>query len=424
MSNVFELAKSINMQDIYYKYSGLNSTINKGVCLCPFHDDNKPSMGINDEVYHCFVCNAKGNGITFVSQKLGLTPKGAAIQICKDFGIEYTDTYQDNIVRKNKEYYSVYDKVSKFFRFQLLVGDCKDYFTNRGISKEVQEEYFLGYCPEYFMNQTTKTLVKFRDIIYGFFPDISKDKLDSFGLYNSLGDCVFAGRYIFTLFDSEGRPVGFAGRAVGDKQPKYLNTKVNEVFTKKDNLYNYHNALYCDEVFVVEGYMDALSAIACGFKNVVAVMGASICIEFIKCLKDKNIILALDNDDAGGLGMAKTIYAYKNIKFLKLEFEGVKDFNEYLIKDKESFIKLLSHPKIIPGVYYWILYYMHSMDISKLENRSMVERGLSILIGANEVEYLCKYPKNVLYLPSERDWFWKKFNRYIKKEGNKNGSTK
>ena len=37
-------------------------------CLCPFHDDNNPSLSINNEkgLYHCFSCNAGGNTIKFV----------------------------------------------------------------------------------------------------------------------------------------------------------------------------------------------------------------------------------------------------------------------------------------------------------------------------------------------------------------------
>ena len=40
-------------------------------CTCPFHDDNKPSFGINLETgaYQCFACDAKGSITDFVAQK-------------------------------------------------------------------------------------------------------------------------------------------------------------------------------------------------------------------------------------------------------------------------------------------------------------------------------------------------------------------
>jgi len=37
-------------------------------CVCPFHDDKNPSMGLSDDkgLYNCFSCGASGNTITFV----------------------------------------------------------------------------------------------------------------------------------------------------------------------------------------------------------------------------------------------------------------------------------------------------------------------------------------------------------------------
>ena len=39
----------------------------KGRCLCPFHEDNNPSLGLNDEknIFHCFGCGAKGDIVEF-----------------------------------------------------------------------------------------------------------------------------------------------------------------------------------------------------------------------------------------------------------------------------------------------------------------------------------------------------------------------
>ena len=37
--------------------------------ICPFHNDHKPSCGVNHEkqVYNCFACDAGGNALDFVS---------------------------------------------------------------------------------------------------------------------------------------------------------------------------------------------------------------------------------------------------------------------------------------------------------------------------------------------------------------------
>ena len=42
----------------------------KATCLCPFHDDNNPSLQINGErgIYKCFSCGAGGNALNFVRE--------------------------------------------------------------------------------------------------------------------------------------------------------------------------------------------------------------------------------------------------------------------------------------------------------------------------------------------------------------------
>lgn len=61
---------------------------NNGMAICPFHDDNNPSMKV-DERYHCFACQADGDVIDFVANFFELSRIDAAKKIAKDFGIEY-----------------------------------------------------------------------------------------------------------------------------------------------------------------------------------------------------------------------------------------------------------------------------------------------------------------------------------------------
>ena len=61
---------------------------NSGMAICPFHDDNNPSMKV-DERYHCFACQADGDVIDFVANYFELSKIDAAKKIAKDFGIKY-----------------------------------------------------------------------------------------------------------------------------------------------------------------------------------------------------------------------------------------------------------------------------------------------------------------------------------------------
>ena len=43
--------------------------------LCPFHDDHRPSLGVNQAkgVFRCYACNASGNVVSFLMMMEGLT---------------------------------------------------------------------------------------------------------------------------------------------------------------------------------------------------------------------------------------------------------------------------------------------------------------------------------------------------------------
>lgn len=62
--DIISLIESYDLQG-FQRTSSLKAT-----CLCPFHDDNNPSLQINGErgIYKCFSCGAGGNALKFVRE--------------------------------------------------------------------------------------------------------------------------------------------------------------------------------------------------------------------------------------------------------------------------------------------------------------------------------------------------------------------
>ena len=61
-------------------------TVNRhGMALCPFHDDHKPSMKL-DERFHCFGCGEDGDVIDFTAKFFNLSLPEAAEKLIEDFG--------------------------------------------------------------------------------------------------------------------------------------------------------------------------------------------------------------------------------------------------------------------------------------------------------------------------------------------------
>lgn len=62
-----EVLKRVSIKDVLESY-GMN--INRGKTKCVFHNDNNPSMMINEKknIAKCFACGVGGNPITFVKK--------------------------------------------------------------------------------------------------------------------------------------------------------------------------------------------------------------------------------------------------------------------------------------------------------------------------------------------------------------------
>lgn len=84
---LFELVKqNICVPDAAEHY-GLQVNRN-GMCSCPFHEDQHPSMKLNERYFFCFGCGATGDVIDFVARLFDLSSYEAAQKLAQDFGID------------------------------------------------------------------------------------------------------------------------------------------------------------------------------------------------------------------------------------------------------------------------------------------------------------------------------------------------
>ena len=72
-----------------------------GMAVCPFHDDRRPSMKV-DETFYCFGCGATGDVITFTSRLFGIAPASAARKLAMDFGISLDEESEYPVLPKSR----------------------------------------------------------------------------------------------------------------------------------------------------------------------------------------------------------------------------------------------------------------------------------------------------------------------------------
>lgn len=79
---------SIAMEQLLCEYGIVTQ---RGMALCPFHDDHNPSMKVYADGFYCFACGTGGDIINFVARIDQLSNKDAAIKISYITGLPVGD---------------------------------------------------------------------------------------------------------------------------------------------------------------------------------------------------------------------------------------------------------------------------------------------------------------------------------------------
>jgi DNA primase len=242
-------------------------------------------------------------------------------------------------------------KAAEFYNLRLLkdadAEPVRKYLANRGITKDIIEEFKLGLAPKTY----TTFYDKFKD-------ELSDEVLEKSGLIIS-GKSGFIDRFrnrvIVPIQNEFGDVVAFGARAVeDDQQPKYLNSSDSIIYNKSKLLYGLYTAKDTikaeDSVILMEGYFDVISAQTHGIKNCVASCGTSLTADHVKLLSrytpSRRIYLSFDTDSAGLKATDR------NADLIKEAFQGlgnIKQFDESYISaadDKYSCeIRVIAPPE-------------------------------------------------------------------------------
>ena len=115
----------------------------------------------------------------------------------------------------------------------------------------------------------------------------------------------FRNRIMFPIFDRNGNPIAFSGRALGDDEPKYLNSPETAIFNKSKILYNFHLARpqikRLHQAVLFEGFADVIAADRAGVENALATMGTSLTADHVNDLRRnvQSVTICYDSDNAG-----------------------------------------------------------------------------------------------------------------------------
>lgn len=318
--------------------------------ICPFHGEKTPSFMVSPElqIFKCFGCGEAGDVFAFLEKYEGMEFGEALKYLADRVGIKLERTKFGDSSEKEK-LIEINTQAMRFYNYLLLehpVGaKALEYLTKqRGLKKEIIEEFKLGFSPEnsYALKKFLVDKKKFLST------DVEKAGIGiprGQNLYDR-----FNGRVIFPLFDHRGNPIGFAGRILPwDKREtgKYINCPETPLYHKSNVLYglNLTRGFIKKKkiAIVVEGELDLISSWQAGIKNVVAIKGSALTDEQVKLLSRfaQKFILALDSDMAGDAAARRGIKVASDIgvEVKVAKITGYKDPDDAARGNLESYKK-------------------------------------------------------------------------------------
>lgn len=346
-NTINEIRSKINIVDLISEYVPLTKKGKSYWGKCPFHNDNNPSMSVDEtrQIYTCWSCHNSGNVFNFYEQIENISFPEALKRLGDRVGINLDVNNSNKTNTKFNKYYEIYDITSKYYELMLNTekGEtAKEYLRNRGIDEDTIKEFKIGLA------------LKDKDRLVKYLKEKKYDinTLNELGLANDNID-TFINRIIFPLDDRFGKIVGFSGRIYDDsKLSKYMNSKETPLFKKGNCLYHYNASKeyvrLSKYAIVMEGFMDVIRASTIDVKNTVALMGTAITQEQVSLLKklSTNIYLCLDGDEPGQAAIEKNgeilEQAGLNVKVICLKDN--EDPDSYILKyGKDKFLSLIEN---------------------------------------------------------------------------------
>ena len=331
-----EVAERNSIEDVVSQYISLSKRSGANLFgLCPFHNEKTPSFSVSPakQIYHCFGCGKGGGVINFIMEMENLSFPESVEFLAKRVGMAIPEAEEDAESKKRERIYALNKDAARFFYEQLSTPAGKKacaYMAQRKITPASARNFGLGCAPDSWDSLRKAMHAKG----YSDAELLSADLIRP-GKSGNYYD-TFRDRLVFPVIDIRGNVIGFSGRMLGDREPKYLNSKETAVFTKSRNLFGMNIAKKSKSgyILLVEGNIDVVSLHQAGFDSAVASLGTSFTEEQARLISrfTHEVILAYDSDGAGVKASRRAIDILEklDVKVRVLSIPGSKDPDEYI----------------------------------------------------------------------------------------------
>ena len=338
-SELEEIKERFDLSEVMRRDGILLSPImDEHVCLCPFHQEDSPSMRVSTRRYHCFGCGEHGDVISWTMHHQQLSFPEAL----RALGADAPRTRA--IIKKSPILSSAYDaeatwrciQVNEFYMGELIsTGDADDvakaYIKSRIRSAKIKHRFGIGYTlgidpKSAWIDWSAEELVESGLCIQG--------RVEG-QVWPRLRD-----RMTIPLTGPSGYVIGYIGRLIprndNAELPRYINPPTTPSFHKKRYLYGWQGVTKTiRKCIIVEGVLDALALYRAKEINVLAILGCQLSVEQSRILLHyfDEIEIMLDGDMPGISGALEA-----------MRMIGPRSYITFLPKDADPWNFVEAHP--------------------------------------------------------------------------------
>ncbi|MBZ5587358.1 MAG: DNA primase [Acidobacteriia bacterium] len=280
----------------------LRKTGRNYVGLCPFHGEKTPSFNVSREkgTYYCFGCKRGGDVIDFVMEIERVQFAEAVERLADRFGVRLPPASPQARRRKDEQEQlaEVMEAAQAVFVRHLADDRPRAFLERRAVPLEVAAEFGLGYAKGEWRVLYDELRKRFPERV------LIAAGLVVEGDEGRVWD-RFRDRVTIPIRNVRGRIIAYGGRALGDENPKYLNSPETSLFSKSQVLFQLDRAARAfasaSRAIVVEGYFDCIALHQAGLIETVATLGTALSEQHARELARRvpRVVVCFDGDTAG-----------------------------------------------------------------------------------------------------------------------------
>ena len=339
-NQIEEIKNKLDIVGLVNEYAPLKKAGRNYKALCPFHNEKTASFMVSPDrqIFKCFGCSEGGDIFAFYKRIEGVEFGEAMKVLANRAGVRLKEFKPTRAEQQKETLFKAHELASRFYHHLLTkhpVGKKGlDYLKARGETQYSIDDFQLGFAPEKespLVDYLQKKDFSIQDITISGLGTVSTGKPRDW----------FRGRIMFPISDTSGRCVAFSGRALGNTEPKYLNSSETPVFSKSKALYGINlakaNIQKEKTAVLVEGNLDVISSFQVGVTNVVAPLGTSLTETQVEILRRwaENLLFAFDTDLAGDAAAKRAINIAENadMSIRIVQLSSGKDPDDLIRKD-------------------------------------------------------------------------------------------